>query len=94
MNELNIPNDLYLLDFSMSIRPGAGAGCVAGCWRTSHAGNPPDHDPVAQDRGVPLPGLVGEEAGPAHQVELQDVQQDTPGHGTQIVTDHHLANFQ
>ena len=84
----------YLLDFSMPIRPGTGAGCVAGGGGSCHTGDPPDHDLVPQHRGVPLPCLVRQEAWPPHQVELQDVQQDTPGHGTQVVTDHHLANFQ
>ena len=54
----------------------------------------PDHDSLPQDPSVPLPGPLLQQTGPAQQVQLQDVEQDAPGHRSQVITHQHLSHLQ
>ena len=54
----------------------------------------PDHDSLPQDPSVPLPGPLLQQTGPAQQVQLQDVEEDAPGHRSQVVTHQHLSHLQ
>ena len=71
-------------------------GCPGGGEAAGGRGGllPPDHDPGAQEAGVPLGSLVRQEAGPAQQVELQHVQQHRPGDGGQLVRHQHPPHLQ
>ena len=57
-------------------------------------GPPPPHDSVAQDGGVPLPSLVRQETGPAEQVRLQEVKEDTARHRSNLGLHQHGADSQ
>ena len=82
------PKVLTYLLTPVPVTPGGG--------RLGELGGPPPPDDrgVPQDGGVPLPGLVRQQAGPAEEVRLQEVEENTARHRTNLPLHQHGADPQ
>ena len=82
MTSVRLPSNvetrvLFYLLTPVPVSPGGG-------WLGQVGGPPPPHDSVPQDGGVPLPRLLRQQAGPAQEVGLQQVEEDTARHGLHL----------